>query len=376
MSQGTELLNSLTEEEIAAYSVNPSTEEHIVVGSDRFITVPAALRRIAVEHDHNVETVIFDCPRFWDEHDLSQMAIYINYILSNGYTDSYLVDNVVVDDTDETIMHFEWTISRNVTQIKGAITFLICAKQTDEEGNETLHWNSEISSELTVSAGMECTEQIVEEHKDLITSLLTRMNTHEERVSARIEELRKSYEEAVPNFNFDPKDAGKMLLVGEEGEVVVGDKPSAGGGSGSGLPEVTEADNGKIPMVVGGQWENVSFPAGAQYYRQTVVVPANSWNDNGSMIHAVVYDFDKNLDDCHVACGLSASASKAEIVEAARCGVMGRTAEGTEVVLEALWAMPTIDLPFDFLITKPTTLAYSVDEASMTLTIMEDDGDE
>lgn len=142
------------------------------------------------------------------------------------------------------------------------------------------------------------------------------------------------------------------------------------------LPEVTSDDNGKILMVVGGKWENVSFPAGAQYYRQTVVVPANSWNDNGSMIHAVVYDFDKNLDDCHVAVALSASASKAEIAEAARCGVMGRTAEGTEVVLEALWAMPTIALPFDFIITKPTTLAYSVDEESMTLTIMEGDGNE
>lgn len=147
-------------------------------------------------------------------------------------------------------------------------------------------------------------------------------------------------------------------------------------GGGSGLPEVTEADNGKIPMVVGGQWENVSFPAGAQYYKHTVFVHADSWNDNGSMIHAVVYGFDKNLEGCHVGVSISASATKEEIIEATRCGVMGRTGEGTEVVLEALWAMPTIALPFDFIITKPTTLAYSVDEDSMTLTIVEGGGNE
>ena len=151
-------------------------------------------------------------------------------------------------------------------------------------------------------------------------------------------------------------------------------KVNAGGGTG--LPEVTEADNGKIPIVVDGEWENVSFPAGAQYHVQTVVVPADSRCDNGSMIHAVVYDFEKTLDDCHVAIALSASATKDEIAEAARCGVMGRTAEGTEVVLEALWALPVIALPFDFVITKPTTLSYSVDDASMTLTIVEGDGNE
>ena len=147
-------------------------------------------------------------------------------------------------------------------------------------------------------------------------------------------------------------------------------------GGGSGLPEVGEADNGKVLMVVGGKWENVSFPAGAQYHIQNVVVPPDSWVDNGATIHAVVYGFEKNLDNCHVGVSISAYATKEDIAEAARCGVMGRTAEGTEVVLEALYAMPTIALPFDFVITKPTTLSYSVDEESMTLTIVEGDGNE
>lgn len=180
MSNATELLNGLTEDQVAAYSVNPDTEEHIVIGSNRIITVPAALKKIAVEHDHNVETVTFDCPRYWDGHDMSEWQVYINYILSNGYEDSYPADNVVADDTDETIMHFSWTISRNVTQVKGAITILVCIKETDEEGNEIRHWNSERNSELTVSAGMECTEKVVEENPDIVNQLLSRISKLEE----------------------------------------------------------------------------------------------------------------------------------------------------------------------------------------------------
>ena len=55
-----ELLDSLSEEEISAYTADSATEEHIVVGADRFITVPDSLKRIAVQFDHNIETVTFD----------------------------------------------------------------------------------------------------------------------------------------------------------------------------------------------------------------------------------------------------------------------------------------------------------------------------
>ena len=84
MGQADELLNSLSANNgIYARTVDPSTEEHIVVGDDRVITVPDSLKRIAVQYDHNVETVTFDCPRYWDGLDMSQMAIYINYHLPN-----------------------------------------------------------------------------------------------------------------------------------------------------------------------------------------------------------------------------------------------------------------------------------------------------
>lgn len=171
-----ELLNSLTDEQIAAYTADPANEEHIIVGADRVITVPASLKRIAVQFDHNIETVTFDCPRYWDGHDMSKMAIYINYMRQDNARGSYAATNVTIDETDDRIMHFDWTISGNVTEVKGNISFLICIKKTDGEGLETNHWNSELNQEMVVSQGLECEESIFEQYPDLITQLLLKMD--------------------------------------------------------------------------------------------------------------------------------------------------------------------------------------------------------
>lgn len=148
MSQAEELLNSLD-------ASNASEESHIVIGKDRFITVPEALKRLAVQYDHDIETVIFDCPRYWDDHDMSTMAIYVNYICADNEPGCYQVKNVTVDSTDPTIMHFDWTISKNVTMAAGQIAFLVCIKKTDAEGVEKNHWNSEICKDCYISPGME-----------------------------------------------------------------------------------------------------------------------------------------------------------------------------------------------------------------------------
>ena len=125
MNQVDELLSKL--------AVYPETESHIIIDSDRYVTVPDELKRIGVQHDHNIETVTFDCPRYWDGNDLSKMAIFINYKRSDGEIGSYLANNVKIDETDDSIIHFDWTISENVTAIKGKLAFLVCVKKTNSE---------------------------------------------------------------------------------------------------------------------------------------------------------------------------------------------------------------------------------------------------
>ena len=166
MSQAEELLNTLnTTEQFAGESEEP----HIIIDDNRIVTVPDKLKRLAVQYDHDIETVTFDCPRYWDDLDMSQMKIYINYLRSDTYTGTYKAQNITVDETDDTIMHFTWTVSKNVSLIFGKIVFLVCVRKTDESGNEVNHWNSELCKDCYISEGLEVDgEELKELYPDII----------------------------------------------------------------------------------------------------------------------------------------------------------------------------------------------------------------
>lgn len=169
MSQADELLNDLvSDSDISVQLADPTIEPHIVIGDDRFISVPKELQRIAVQYDHDVETVTFDCPRYWDGLDMSQLSIYINYMRKDREVACYKATDITVDDVDANIMHFNWTISRNVSEVKGELKFLVCIKKGDEDGNEVNHWNSELNTEMYISEGLEVEPSIFDPYPDII----------------------------------------------------------------------------------------------------------------------------------------------------------------------------------------------------------------
>lgn len=152
MSLAENLLNSLDE---TAYQnsriagIQPE-EEHIIVGRDRTITVPNSLKTIAVKGDKDIETVTFDCVRYWDGHDLSTFAIYINYILPNGDEGTYIPKSITkLDD----IFTFDWEIGSEITYAQGTLTFWIVAKLTDDSGDLIKQWSSLQNSECTIARG-------------------------------------------------------------------------------------------------------------------------------------------------------------------------------------------------------------------------------
>lgn len=168
MSKADELLNSLSDEDVSLQLVNPETEPHIVIGDDRIVSVPKELQRIAVQYDHDVETVTFDCPRYWDDLDMSKMSIYINYMRKDRYVACYKATDITVDTADSNTMHFNWTISRNVSEVKGELKFLVCIKKGDAEGYEVNHWNSELNNEMYISEGLEVEPSIFDPYPDII----------------------------------------------------------------------------------------------------------------------------------------------------------------------------------------------------------------
>lgn len=174
MSQAEALLNAVSEP-----TAGTASEGNIVVGRDRYIVVPESLKKIGVQYDHDVETVTFDCPRYWDNWDFSKMKIYVNYMRSDGALGACLCENVVVDSSNDELIHFDWTISGNVTHVAGVVSFLVCIKNVDVDGKELTHWNSELNTDMHVSAGLKCQETVLRRYPDIITQLLARMETVE-----------------------------------------------------------------------------------------------------------------------------------------------------------------------------------------------------
>lgn len=188
MSLAENLLNDLpeTEQNIEKLSAE---EPHIIVGADRRITVPQELKEIAVTGDKNIETVTFDCVRYWDGNDLSTFAIYLNYTLPDGTEETYIPTSIYRSDEYYT---FDWTLDSNMTEIEGNLKISIVAVLTDESGNKTKQWGSYPNSDLTIVKGLDIANvPDVAEHPDLLSQILSELN---EKVS--VEEM-ENYESSI-----------------------------------------------------------------------------------------------------------------------------------------------------------------------------------
>lgn len=139
-----------------------NTEEpHIIINSDRSVTIPEELKNVAVQYDHNIETVTFDCPRYWDGNDLSKMIVNINFVRPDKYEDTYVCKNVTVDSDDPNIMHFDWTISRSVTEVSGTLTFIVCVRKSYIDGETSQVWHSQKCDTCTILPGLKCDQVVI-----------------------------------------------------------------------------------------------------------------------------------------------------------------------------------------------------------------------
>lgn len=198
MSKAEELLDSLSIEDIQPFTSQPDIEGHIVIDKDRIIHVPTELKRIAVQYDANIETVIFDCPRYWDEHDLSEMNIYINYKLPGNLINNIgqsLAKNLRINEDDENIINFDWTIGPILTNNKGDLPFSVCAKsKTNQDSDEAIRWYTEINTELTISEGMDGSGDIEDNYEDLFPDIINDIIT-------KLDGIKATYDEKLDAFN-------------------------------------------------------------------------------------------------------------------------------------------------------------------------------
>ena len=154
--------------------------QNIVISRDKSIYVPEIIKKSIVQREHNVDRLTFDCPRYWDGIDISKLNIYVNYIAAGQKKqgkepESFLCENVVTDEDNPDIFHFDWRITSNVSEFPDKLIFIACAKSVDAEGNEELHWNSRLCTDLEVQEGLEASAAIVEKYPDVIEQILSKL---------------------------------------------------------------------------------------------------------------------------------------------------------------------------------------------------------
>ena len=140
----------------------------VIDGETRIISVPNEDKELGVESDEKVTRVKFQCPKIvGDNIDLTECNLYINYRNAGNKRNSYLVEDVTVNDD---VLNFSWLLSRHVTESPGTISYIVCAKKSDYTGviNE---WNTKVATG-TVGVGLEATEEIEEQNIDIIEQIL------------------------------------------------------------------------------------------------------------------------------------------------------------------------------------------------------------
>lgn len=213
MDKATELINGLSEEEIAAYAASSSDEPHITIGKDRVITVPIEIKNIGVQFDSMVERRVFDCPRYWnglDFADTGRFTLYINYVLPGNVSGRYAVTDVSIDADDANTIHFSCPIGYEVTQNAGDITFSICCEENSDEEFVT-KWNSEpCANGVNVSKGLECMDTMFESYPSVMERVertSTRLDeSDEELVTKRLNDIADEQSELETSISeFRPK---------------------------------------------------------------------------------------------------------------------------------------------------------------------------
>lgn len=259
MASTEEVLKALQNAKIATLAA-PEPEELVIDAETRTITVPSSERLFGVTGDMNIERKYFRCPKIvGDNVDLSTHQIFIAYVYTETESGSifptvgvapYHCEDVEVDGEDIT---FSWKLTGNVFKNPGFILFKMYAKRTEADPNTVFNTTPAIGTVLaTIPDG---TEEIVEEHPDVIAQIFDRLDalesvggggtggtTNYEKLSNKpklngvtLEGNKTLDQVGVLAKNQGSNNSGKFLSVGSDGNVVPADAPSGGGG-GSGTP--------------------------------------------------------------------------------------------------------------------------------------------
>lgn len=123
----------------AAVASNELDNSTFVIDKNlRTITVPKNFV-LGVYNDKNTQIVPFMMPRFYNDIDLSEFNIRVNFVNANGDGDIFLV---VDKEISEDSISFTWTVNRSAYLYAGKVHFVVCLIKVDGASYVTQEYNT------------------------------------------------------------------------------------------------------------------------------------------------------------------------------------------------------------------------------------------
>lgn len=161
----------------------------------RKISIPPSIRNLGVEYDDEVKQLYFSVPRYYDNVDLSEFSVRINYLNANAESGMYEPKDVATDG--ETI-NFSWIVGRHAAAYKGDVNFIVCMKKIRSiDSIIEKEFNTTVSS-LPVLEGLETDEAIIAEYADILDEWKTDLFGMGDTVEQRIKDAGESILSSLP----------------------------------------------------------------------------------------------------------------------------------------------------------------------------------
>lgn len=160
-----------------ALNTSEETEEILIIDNDlRTISIPSSVAILGVESDDKVRELHFSMPLMYEDIDLSEFDIRINYMNPNGDRDIYVVTDKTISDNH---ISFSWVVGRLACKYKGETKFIVCLKLKNSYGEVLKEFNTTLAT-LSVLEGLETTEAVIAENTDVIEQILSILEKLEE----------------------------------------------------------------------------------------------------------------------------------------------------------------------------------------------------
>lgn len=124
-----------------------------------------------MQNDHNSERFTFTLPRYVEGHDLMECTKAEVHYINVDVPDIYTIDDLAIDEADESKVKCTWLLSSNATGKVGVLQFNLRFSCVAEDGSIEYAWNTGIYKDVSISTSIFNTDVIVEQNPDALAQM-------------------------------------------------------------------------------------------------------------------------------------------------------------------------------------------------------------